>query len=191
MKKGIFSFLILLILVPMTMTNTGCGMTTAPPKSASGVSKANVKVPTDVNNLTREQKNVGRRLLDENKPGAVQHLYIISAYSGQVLIYSTVKGKVTSSGKRLSPYTVSEGGGCIPGDPFPVNIGGETRYTAEVLQDDGTYGSSDEYLFWWDTKGIYHQHYIEDGQIIHISDQPIAVKSVIINMELTSKEEGS
>ena len=191
MKKGIFSFLILLILVPMTITNTGCGMTTAPPKSASGVSKANVKVPTDVNNLTREQKNVGRRLLDENKPGAVQHLYIISAYSGQVLIYSTVKGKVTSSGKRLSPYTVSEGGGCIPGDPFPVNIGGETRYTAEVLQDDGTYGSSDEYLFWWDTKGIYHQHYIEDGQIIHISDQPIAVKSVIINMELTSKEEGS
>ena len=156
-----FSFLILLILVPMTMTNTGCGMTTAPPKSASGVSKANVKVPTDVNNLTREQKNVGRRLLDENKPGAVQHLYIISAYSGQVLIYSTVKGKVTSSGKRLSPYTVSEGGGCIPGDPFPVNIGGETRYTAEVLQDDGTYGSSDEYLFWWDTKGIYHQHYIK------------------------------
>ena len=191
MKKGIFSFLILLILVPMTMTNTGCGMTTAPPKSASGVSKANVKVPTDVNNLTREQKNVGRRLLDENKPGAVQHLYIISAYSGQVLIYSTVKGKVTSSGKRLSPYTVGEGGSCIPGDPFPVNIGGETRYTAEVLQDDGTYGSSDEYLFWWDTKGIYHQHYIEDGQIIHISDQPIAVKSVIINMELTSKEEGS
>ena len=72
-----------------------------------------------------------------------------------------------------------------------MNIGGETRYTAEVLQDDGTYGSSDEYLFWWDTKGIYHQHYIEDGQIIHISDQPIAVKSVIINMELTSKEEGS
>ena len=89
MKKGIFSFLILLILVPMTMTNTGCGMTTAPPKSASGVSKANVKVPTDVNNLTREQKNVGRRLLDENKPGAVQHLYIISAYSGQVLMGST------------------------------------------------------------------------------------------------------
>ena len=187
MKKGIFSFLILLILVPMTMTNTGCGMTTAPPKSASGVSKANVKVPTDVNNLTREQKNVGRRLLDENKPGAVQHLYIISAYSGQVLIYSTVKGKVTSSGKRLSPYTVSEGGGCIPGDPFPVNIGGETRYTTEVLQDDGTYGRSIPYLFWWDTKGVYHQHYITGGQMVHISNQSLAVKSIVINMELTKK----
>jgi len=188
LKKFFVIFLVIILLFIVSGIYT---RVFSEPKAASGVKKVNVRVPVDADGYTIEQKNVARRLIEDNKPGSIKHLYVISAYSGQVLIYSTVNGKVTSSGKRLSPYTITEGGEYILGDPFPVNIGGETRYTAEVLQDDGTYGSSDEYLFWWDTKGIYHQHYIEDGQIIHISDQPIAVKSVIINMELTSKEEGS
>jgi len=54
-----------------------------------------------------------------------------------------------------------------------------------VLQDDGTYGSSIEYLFWWDVQGRYHQQFVTGGEIIHISDQPIPVKSITINMELT------
>src|SRR6185503_6965090 len=35
----------------------------------------------------------------------------------------------------------------------------------------------------WDTKGVYHQHYVDGGQILHISDQPLAVKSIVLNME--------
>lgn len=52
------------------------------------------------------------------------------------------------------------------------------------MQDDGTYGSFVEYWHWWDTRGIYHQHYVEGGQIVHISDQPLSVKGVVINMNL-------
>jgi hypothetical protein len=37
--------------------------------------------------------------------------------------------------------------------------------------------------------GIYHQHFMTGGQIVHISDQPIAVKSVTINME-TQQNDG-
>lgn len=33
--------------------------------------------------------------------------------------------------------------------------------------------------------GVYHQHYIGD-EILHISDQPLAIKNVVINMELNS-----
>lgn len=55
--------------------------------------------------------------------------------------------------------------------------------TNEVLEDDGTYGDSVPYIFWFDA-GVYHQHYVEGGQIIHISDQPLAVKSIVLNMEL-------
>ena len=103
-----------------------------------------------------------------------------------ILIYSTVKGKVTSSGKRLTPTTVANHGG--NGSQFwgeKVHIGDNSRRTGEVLQDDGTYGSSIKYLFWWDSQGRYHQHYVSGGQILHISDQPLAVKSITINMEVT------
>jgi hypothetical protein len=155
-------------------------------KSASGVSKADVQVQTGSDGLTVEQRNVGRRLTEDNKPGSIKHLYVISAYSGQVLIYSTVKGKVTSGSKRLTPNSVAATDGrnvdySMMG--IPIHIGGRDLRTSEVLGDDGTYGSSSEYLFWFDQSDVYHQHYPSGGQIIHISDQPIAVKSVILNME--------
>ncbi|HLD55901.1 MAG TPA: hypothetical protein VJB35_06580 [Candidatus Nanoarchaeia archaeon] len=160
------------------------------PKSASGVQQTSVKVQTDAQGLTTEQKNIGERLLEDNKPGSIKHLYVISAYSGQVIIYSTVRGKVTSGGKRLTPTTVAATDGQSVGSymtGMPVNIGGKTHHTGEVLQDDGSYGHSMDYLYWWDTKGVYHQHYVSGGQILHISNQPLAVKGIIINMELTQK----
>lgn len=154
--------------------------------SDSGVQKIRVTVPTDKDGLTVEQKNVAERLLQDNKVGAVKHLYVQSAYSGQVLIYSTVRGKVTSSGKRLTPKTVAAGiNGGQAGPTYygmGVNIGGSSYRTTEVLQDDGTYGDSMEYLYWWDTNGRYHQHYINGGQIVHISDYPLAIKDVVINL---------
>lgn len=164
----------------------GCG--DKPPASSSGVNKATVAVQTGSDGLTTEQRNVAERLKADNKPGSILHLYVISAYSGQVLIYSTVKGKVTSGNKRLTP-TMLTGAGEYHGDHINVKIGGETFRTAEVLGDDGTYGSSGPYLFWWDTKGVYHQHYVEGGQILHISSEPLAVKSVVINMEVTAKKD--
>lgn len=173
---------------------TGCGLfDTTPaqqPESASGVKKVSVQVQTNSKGLTMEQQNVADRLLEDNKPGAVKHLYIISTYSGQVIIYSTVRGKVTSGGKRLTPVTIVGGygqNGYYGG--FPVMIGGREVYTSEVLQDDGTYGHSGDYLYWWDTKGVYHQHYLSGGQIVHISNQPLAVKGIIINMEISKPAE--
>lgn len=162
------------------------------PVSDSGVHKASTKVETGPDGLTAEQRNVSTRLKEDNTPGAIKHLYVISPYSGQVIIYSTVKGKVSSSGKRLTPLTVyanqqyiSQYGWSNSG-PI-IELGGEKYRTTEVLQDDGTYGSSDPYIYWWDSKGIYHQHFMTGGQIVHISTQPLAVKNVIINME-TNKD---
>jgi hypothetical protein len=59
------------------------------------------------------------------------------------------------------------------------------------IQDDGTFGDSDPYIFWWDSKGIYHQHFMTGGQIMHISSQPMPVKSITINMELAIKDTAS
>lgn len=166
-----------------------CENQDGPPTSASGVHKAEVNVPTGPDSLTVEQRNIRDRLLADNKPGSIKHLYVISDFSGQVLIYSTVRGKVTSSGKRLTPKTVAAIDGQAVSsahEGFPIVIGGRSVQTGEVLQDDGSYGDSIDYLYWWDSKGVYHQHYVSGGQILHISDQPLAVKNVIINMELAS-----
>ncbi|MBI2052272.1 MAG: hypothetical protein HYT38_01160 [Candidatus Sungbacteria bacterium] len=34
---------------------------------------------------------------------------------------------------------------------------------------------------------VSHQHYVSGGQIVHISSQPLAVKGIIINMEISQK----
>jgi hypothetical protein len=184
MKKVFECFAVLAMLFMVV----GCDLfQTSEPKSASGVKKASAQVQTQASGLTIEQENISARLKEDNKPGSIKHLYVISAYSGQVIIYSTVNGKITSSGKRLTPYSVHSIQN--EGHSFPINIGGENYRTTEVLQDDGTYGSSEPYLYWWDTKGVYHQHYVSGGQIIHLSNQPLAVKGIIINMEVTQKSE--
>lgn len=154
--------------------------------SSSGISQQSVKVHVGSDGWTTEQRNVRDRLLEDNKPGVIKHLYVVSPMSGQVLIYSTVRGKVTSSGKRLAPLSVAAQGGEMVSSELGgvrVNLGGETYRTGEVIQDDGTYGSSVPYIYWWDTKGIYHQHFFTGGQIIHVSAKPIVVNSVTINLE--------
>jgi len=184
---------LIMCLLCVVLFTTRCGQTTTPaePVSSSGVQKANVEVQTDVNGHTTEQVNILARYKVDNTVGSIKHLYIISAYSGQVLIYSTVKGKVTSSGKRLTPTSVVDNNGTnVSWDTygFDVNIGGQKCRTTEVLQDDGTYGNSIEYIFWFDTRGIYHQQYVTGGMLVHISDQPLAVKNIVLNMELTNEK---
>ncbi len=149
--------------------------------SASGVPRAKAHVETNENGRTTEQENIIERYRRDNLPGSIKHLYIISAYSGDVLLYSTVKGKVTSSGKRLNPTSAFANYAAGNGGYKPLD--GGACWTTEMIQDDGTYGSSIEYLFWFDSKGVYHQHYVQGGQIVHISDQALAVPKVIINVE--------
>ncbi len=179
------SFLAVIFLV-----SSAWSMEVMPAQSASGVSAKRVQVQTGSDGATVEQRNVANRLIADNKIGSIKHLYVISAYSGQVLIYSTVNGKVTSSGKRLTPNMLN-GGGEYGSSYQTFSIAGYDYRTPEVMSDDGTYGSSVEYIYWWDTKGIYHQHYVAGGQILHISDQPIAVKSIVINMEASVTAEGT
>ena len=174
-------------LVTLLLGTNGCpqgtGTSTAP-QSASGVTQVSAAVPVQADGLTVEQENVRSRLIEDNKPGSIKHLYVISAMSGDVIMYSTVRGKVTSSGKRLTPTIVSAVAGQYnsQGDFIPVRVGQWSLRTPEVLQDDGTYGSSVEYIYWWDTKGIYHQLYITGGEIVQVSSQPLRVGRVIINL---------
>ena len=140
--------------------------------TSTGIKKVDANISTGSDGRTTEQRNIVKRLETDNKVGSIKHLYVVSAYSGDVIIYSTVDGKVTSGGKRLS-------------NTVRVDNSANGKITVPTIQDDGTYGTSMNYLYWFDAKGVYHQHYVTGGQIVHISDRPIAVKSVIINMEVS------
>ena len=180
-SRPVMGFMLLLAML------AGCDSSSRPePESSTGVKKTDAVVKPQASGLTVEQENIRRRLQMENLPGTLKHLYVISAMSGDVILYSTVKGKVTSSGKRLSPYEIKTGSSGREG--FPIYFGDRRYYTTEVLQDDGSYGSSIPYLYWWDTRDVYHQHYVTGGQIVHLSDQPIAVPKVILNLETVEPE---
>ena len=154
-------------------------------KSDSGVKKATTTVKTNLNGQTVEQQNIIERLKRDNDIGSVKHLYVISSYTGDVLQYSTVKGKVTSGGKRLSPKTVSGNSGGLTGvDYNSVNIGGTNYITDEVLDDGGAYGDSGNYLFWFDTQGNYHQYYPSGGTYLEICDKPLRVKKTNLSISL-------
>lgn len=177
-RSCLFAGVAVALLVPAV----GC-QKNPPAQANSGARQIVVAVPSSTEGKTVEQLNIEERIKRDNAPGSIKHLYVISALSGDVVIYSTVKGKVTSSGKRLSPNSVMSSGSSLG---VPIAVAGQNYYTGEVLQDDGTYGSSIEYLYWFDQRGVYHQHYVTGGQMLHISDQPLVVGKILVNMEVAA-----
>jgi len=188
---SLYALIVLVVVAVALLFISGCNQTMnniPVPEAASGIKEAKPEVQVGSDGLTNEQRNIIDRYKMDSLPGSIKHLYIISAYSGDVLIYSTIRGKVTSSGKRLTPTSVYAGVNRVSEAHYEnsgvwIKIGNRWHLTGEVLQDDGTYGSSIEYLYWFDSKGIYHQHYVAGGQIVHVASEPLAVKRVILNLE--------
>jgi hypothetical protein len=176
MIKGILSGLMVCVMF------VGCVPEPRQAVSDSGVTKATARVQTGSDGLSTEQRNIKQRIELENKPGSIKHLYVVSPFTGDVLVYSTVKGKVSSSGKRLTPksvnWSVNPPGIADNGDYVKVN--GKWYVTTELLQDDGTYGDSSEYLFWFDASGKYYQMFV-GGLTVVLSDQPIPVSKSKLN----------
>lgn len=146
--------------------------------------------PNPATGRTIEQDNIAERYARDNTPGAVKHFYVLSPRTGTAIIYSTVQGKVTSGGKRLAPRSSIEkydcGKDCTHIEGHRILIGGEQHITTEMMQDDGTFGTSAPYLYWFDTNGNYHQHFFTEGQVIAILDQPLVGKRVILNVDIRS-----
>lgn len=184
MKKFLLSLFVAFFAVQIV----NAGWLDSTTTSDSGVNKATAQVAVQSNGLTVEQQNVKDRLAMDNKIGSIKYIYVISPYRGQCIMYSTVKGKVTSSGKRLNPREVM-GGDHVSGSDMRVNISGREYVTTEVIEDDGTYGDSCPYIYWWDTKGQYHQLFLTGSVMVSVSDQPLPIKGVIINVSKAKSEE--
>ncbi len=181
----IWTILVVALIATISFCNAGEGYK---PESPLDSVWLDLKIPKQANGYYAEQNNIMDRIKEDNRPGMIQYFYSISPLTGDVLIYSTVKGKVTSSHKRLYPTTLAGSSEATGHDVTWFVVDGTPYNTPEVFGYDGTYGDSAEYIFWTDVKGNRHQHFMGGGDIIHISSQPLAVKKAIINLDLTNSQ---
>ena len=130
-----------------------------------------VEVPVVTNFVERQNIQARQELFDN--PAQVSWIYCL-AENGQVVFFGSVEGKVTSSGKRLEPTTLS-GNGYSYGDGAQ-NYGGQ--WTTERMQADGTFGHSDSYVYWFDPAGNYYQW---SGPYF-LTSVPIKIDNAVLNV---------
>ena len=155
-------------------SESGCENNTPDQKSTVtdvDVVKTKISVPKNSNGNTAEQQNILDRIKVTTDPTKILWINIY-AMDGHIILRNPVRCKVTSSGKRLEPLTAAninyEASGSLP-------LVRDGIYTNELMQVDGTFGSSDSYIFWFDPMGRYHQK--GDGYLI--TDYPIDLKNPV------------
>lgn len=112
-----------------------------------------------------EIDNIKRRLELTSKVGLIGYVVLFNDM-GQPVLYTGIKGKVTSGGKRLTKPDRFEG---------TANSGGVVR---QAPSDEGTYGSSGEYVFFWTTEDQFIQwngRYLWSDKPVRLSVQPMVV----------------
>ncbi len=111
-----------------------------------------------------EVDNIKNRLKLTSQPGLLGFVVLLNE-SGQPVYYASVKGKITSGSKRLTRTQWL--------DEF-----GTTNAITPAPSDEGTYGSSGEYIFFWTTNGQYMQwngKYLYSDKPIRLTVQPLVV----------------
>ena len=119
-----------------------------------------------------EIDNIKRRLELTSNPGQIGFVLLLNEM-GKPVMYTSVKGKITSGNKRLtSPQEVrclevAESVGC-------------SQQMVEAPPDEGTYGSSNPYIFFWTADGQYIQwsgKYLYSDKPFRIEDPTIVILS--------------
>ena len=118
-----------------------------------------------------EIKNIQHRLKLTSQPGLLGYVLLFNPGTGDPAMYTTVEGKITSGGKRLNPTEKLVR--CDKGQYY-----GECNMPS--ANDEGTYGTSGEYIYFWTTDGQYIQW---NGNYLY-SDKPIRIppNRVLVNM---------
>lgn len=115
-----------------------------------------------------EIENLKRRLQLTGEPGKVGFITLLNS-AGQPILYTDVKGKVSSGTKRLTQTWKKVK--CDKGPQY-----GECIVAAPG--DEGTYGGSSPYIYFWDTRGKYYQwnsDYLYTDQPQRLSIEPLVL----------------
>ena len=145
------------------------------PEAPDKKDKQAMKAEAAANSLTFDEnaeiENIQKRLEITSSPGKIGYVVLLNE-AGQPILYTSVKGKLTSGSKRLTkPYDIVVAGGT------------GTHYEWKVVpapSDEGTHGSSSPYIYFWTHEDRYVQW---SGDYLY-SDQPIRlrVKPLVINL---------
>lgn len=113
--------------------------------------------------VNAEQDNIAKRLKLTMNPGQIGFVALFNQ-AGAPIAYYGVKGKITSSGKRLTSP-----------DQLRVleNDSGWSNSVVTAPSDEGTYGSSADYAYFWTTDGQYVQW---NGPYLY-SDKPFRLRT--------------
>ena len=143
------------------------GQTAAPVKVAQAQKAAEAANSIQFSENS-EIDNIKKRLELTSNPGQIGFVLLLNEM-GKPVMYASVKGKITSGSKRLTP----------PWQKVRLDCG---QYCSEDIaegpSDEGTYGSSNPYVFFWTTDGQYFQwagKYLYSDKPFRISDPTIVV----------------
>lgn len=171
MKK----FLLIMTLAAMGSFLYGCPVSNgaAPQESVKQTQAAKAQAAAESIKFTEnaEIDNIKRRLELTSDPGLTGFVMLINEM-GQPVLYAGVKGKITSSGKRLThPQQL------IRGDRGEWN----GDFVVMAPSDEGTHGSSSPYVFFWTTSGQYIQW---NGKYLY-SDKPfrLTVEPLVVDVQ--------
>ena len=161
-----WKMLITTIIVACVVVMTGCNQQQqqkSAKRTQADIAKATAESITFTENA--EIDNIKARLELTSDPGLTGFVLLMNE-AGQPIMYTGVQGKITSSGKRLTK----------PWDVFNVNYDcGSSAYCDHVgvaPSDEGTWGSSSPYIYFWTTTGQYIQW---NGKYLY-SDKPFRTK---------------
>lgn len=163
MKRIILAALIAISAITMT----GCIEEAPPSNKKTQSAKAKEAANSIVFAENAEIDNIKKRLELTSSPSQLGYIVLLNQ-AGQPIMYTNVKGKVTSGSKRLTePDRCSSNGqgGCV---------------SRPAASDEGTYGSSDPYIYFWTQNGQYVQW---NGGYLY-SDKPIRlrVEPLVVNV---------
>lgn len=147
--------------------NSGCDRQRSKPKNIQA-SKAELAAKSVKFTRNAEIDNLKRRLQLTGEPGKVGFITLLNS-AGQPIIYTDVKGKVSSGTKRLTKTWRKVR--CDKGQAIGDCV-------VQASGDEGTYGSSAPYIYFWDTRDKYYQwnsDYLYTDQPQRLSIEPLVV----------------
>lgn len=139
------------------------------PKPTKNVQAEKAKAAANSIQFTEnaEIDNIKKRLELTANPGLLGFVVLLNE-SGQPVMYTGVKGKITSGGKRLTRP-----------DRSTTEGPGQNNVVMQSPSDEGTFGSSGEYVFFWTPAGQYVQwngKYLYSDKPFRLSVEPLVLQ---------------
>lgn len=160
------------LLAALALPLAGCGLfEPAPPKPVDRLAQKAAIAAEEAAQQTLqawEIENIEKRRVLMGQPGLILYVVFFND-TGQPVDYFVANGKCTSSNKRLTRS-----------QEFVRGDGGEyyRDFVMEAAGEDGTHGSSDDYIYCFTTDGKYKQwngDYYASNYPIELTIKPLVI----------------